>query len=67
LAEGETRVKKSSTALQKSCYRIHPAKTFQLSQMLPIQPAMHLAGDQKKQSSSQPTIKKHHVPGGIDE
>jgi hypothetical protein len=28
-------------------------------------PATHLAGFQKQQSSSQPTIKKHNVPGGI--
>jgi hypothetical protein len=30
-------------------------------------PATYLAGSQKQQSSSQPTIKKHNVPGGIDE
>jgi hypothetical protein len=65
LAEGESHVKKSLKAQQKPCYRIRPAKTFQLRGMLPIQAATHLAGFQKKQSSSQPTIKKHHVPGGI--
>jgi len=62
---GETHVKKSlsppsQTLLQETYY-----KNLSALGIAADKTCLHSAGSQKQQSSSQPTIKKHHVPGGI--